>query len=283
MIYRVFYPAPFLSNIVEHYWYSKMDLTEPAIQHYPTPLLQGLAFNFNNQREYHAYHGKVLTLDGKAYLFGQPTCHRVITTNEHGVNMLGVKFKPLGLAKITGINMEHLADQIIAAEDIWGSNKLELLCDEMQSTCSLEKAITVLEHFLIKEYRSISLHYRVDHAQMAIALIKQSKGIMHIKTLQEQTNTSRKTLERAFLHYLGLMPKFYSAIVRFNAVKQLMDHHPCLSISSIAHDMGYYDNSHLAAAFKRFSDLTPTAYLENARTVRLENAHFRENNSASLV
>ncbi|CAL1518736.1 helix-turn-helix domain-containing protein [Chitinophaga sp. MM2321] len=278
MIYRVFHPAPYLYDIVEHYWYASIDLTAAAIQHYPTPLLQGLAFNFKKQSEQHTYNNKTLNLDKQVYLFGQPTSPRVITTNENGVNILGVKFKPLGITKITGINMEWIADQIIPAEDIWGK-ELELLCDEMQSAWSLEQTILVLEEFLIKKYKSTSLHYRANSVQKAIELIDQSKGAIDIKTLQVQTNTSRKTLERAFLHYLGLMPKLYSGIVRFNAVKQMMDCSPCLSVSDIAYDIGYYDNSHLSANFKRFSGLTPTEYIENIRLARLKNAHFRENGS----
>lgn len=282
MIYRVFHPLPYLYDIVEHYWYSNIDLTTSAIQHYPTPILQGLAFNFKKQSEQHSYNNRTLKLDKQAYLFGQPTCPRVITTNEKGVDILGVKFKPLGITKITGINMECMADQIIPAEDIWGS-ELELLCDKMQSASSLEHTILVLENFLIKKYESTSLHCRANSAQKAIELIIQSKGTVDIKTLQMQTNTSRKTLERAFLHYLGLMPKLYSRIVRFNAVKQMMDNSPYLSVSDIAFDMDYYDNSHLAGSFKRFSGLTPTDYIENIKTARLKNAHFREQESISRL
>lgn len=275
MIYRVFHPVPSLSDIVEYYWYSKIDLTTSAVQHYATPLLQGLAFNFKEQSEQHSYNGRRIELYKKAYLFGQPTCPRVITTNERGVDILGVKFKPLGMSRLTGINMEHMADEIIAAENVWG-NELELLCDNMQSADSLGGSLAILEYFLIKKHQATSLHYRVDHVQHAIDLIERSKGVIDVKTLQQRTHTSRKTLERAFLHYIGLLPKLYTEIVRFNAVKQLMDFNTPISISAIALETGYYDNSHLSAFFKRFCGCTPTAYIENAKAARLGNAHFRD-------
>jgi AraC-like DNA-binding protein len=263
MIYRIFHPVPFLFDVVEHYWYAKVTLTESAIQRYPTPLMQGLAFNFKKQPEEHSYNGKTLTLYKEAYLFGQPTCPRIITTNEHGIDILGVKFKPLGITKITGINMECMADHIIPAEDIWGS-ELELLCDEMQSAVSLEQMLSVLEKFLINKYIKTSLHYRVDHVQNAIKLIASSNGTIGIKALQSQTNTSRKTLERAFEHYLGISPKLYSRIVRFNAVKEVMDRTPAgVTLTSLAHDFGFYDSSHFAAEFKSFSGTTPSAYLKS--------------------
>jgi len=263
MIYRIFNPVPLLSDVVEHYWYTQIELTESAIQHYATPLLQGLTFNFKKQREQHAYDSDVLQLDKQVYLFGQPICPRVVTTNEKGVDILGVKFKPLGISKITGVHMENIANRIIAADDIWG-RELELLCDEMQSAPSLELTLSVLEKFLINKYTNTALHYRVDHVQNALSLITRSNGAIDIKTLQNQTNTSRKTLERAFAHHLGISPKCYSRIVRFNAVKDMMDQLDRIeNLTPLALDFGFYDSSHFIAEFKCFSGLTPTVYLNN--------------------
>lgn len=263
MIYKTFSPAPILSDIVEHYWYSKIDLTESAIQHYTTPLLQGLVFNFKNRAEEHIYNNRALKLGKSAYIFGQPVSPRIVTTHEKGVDILGVKFKPLGITRITGINMAYLADQIIAAEDIWG-NELELLCDKMQSASSLEKAIDVLETFLITRYLNTALHFRVDSVQAALKVIANAQGNINVKMLQEQTNTTRKTLERAFINYLGIHPKLYIRITRFNTIKNLIatnwDNQEHLS--TVALDFGFYDSSHFIAEFKHFSGYTPHNYLK---------------------
>jgi len=264
MIQLMFNPSPALSEIVAHFWYSKVDLSGAVLQYYPTPLLQGLAFNFRRLEEHHVYNNKVVTLYKQAYLFGQPTGPRETTTHEEGIDILGVRFKPLGITKVTGINMEHMADQIIAAEDIWG-REIELLCDEMQSANCLEDAIQVLETFLLNKYNSTRLHYRVDHVSNALSLIEHTQGAINIKELQSQTNTSRKTLERAFLNYVGLHPKLYSQIVRYNAAKERIDNMLfSRNLSELAYDLGYYDGSHFAAEFKRFSGATPREYIYNA-------------------
>jgi AraC-like DNA-binding protein len=262
MIYRIFHPIPILSDVVEHYWYSKVELNGSLVQHYATPLLQGLTFNFRKLKEQHTYNGKLYELDKQAYIFGQSVSSRMVSTHESGIDILGVKFKPLGISKVTGINMEHLADQIIAAEDIWG-NEIELLCDSMQSAVTLEQTLSVLEDFLIDKYLHTNLHYRVDSAKHAVQLINQSKGNISIKTLQEETNISRKTLERSFIHYLGIQPKLYTRIVRFNAVKELLDNTNRTNITPLALDCGFYDSSHFISEFKAFAGVTPTAYLKN--------------------
>ena len=276
MIYRVFSPAPHLRDLVDHYWYTPMDLTAAVVQHYPTPLLQGMAFNFSKKPEYHTYNEQTRCLDSQAYLFGQPVSSRMITTNKSGVDLLGVKFRPLGMARITGIHMEQMTDQIISADEVWG-RELELLCDEMQSAPTLAGSIQVLENFFTRKLQRIAWHYRSDSVSNAVELIRRSGGTLSIKALQQETNTSRKTLERAFLRYHGLHPKLYSEIVRFNAIKQMMDTAPELSVSDLAFGLGYYDNSHMSASFKRFSGLTPTDYMATVRMERLKNSHFREN------
>lgn len=262
MIYRIFHPVPALSDIVEYYWYSKIDLKASVIQHYATPLLQGLVFNFQKQPEQHTYNDRTITLDKTVYFFGQPVSPRIVNTHEQGVDILGVKFRPLGITKLTGINMGQLADEIVNAEGIWG-NELESLCDQMQSASSLEKTIDVLETFLLKKYLQTTLHYRVDSAQNALKLITGSQGNIDVKTLQEQTNTSRKTLERAFMNYLGIHPKTYTRIVRFNAVKTILDQMPTDSnLTPIALDYGFYDSSHFISEFKAFAGVTPHTYLK---------------------
>lgn len=266
MIYRIFHPVPILAHVVEHYWYSKIDLSESVVQHYATPLLQGLAFNFNLKTEEHEFANHKYTLDKSAYIFGQPTCPRVITTNEKGIDILGVKFKPLGITKITGINMENMADKIIAVDAIWG-NELELLSDEMQSAPNLESTISVLESFLINKYLHTKLHYRVDSVQNALALIAHAQVNIDVKTLQEKTNITRKTLERAFRNYLGIHPKLYSRIIRFNSIKNVLDRTSMdCNLTALAMDFGFYDCSHFISEFKNFSGLTPHTYLKNNST-----------------
>ena len=265
MIDRIFFPTPVLSDVVDFYLYYTIDPDQPSIQHYATPVMQGLVFNFRKQPQYHSYNGKTFTSRAQAYLFGQCTCPRVVSEDENGAEVLGIKFKPLGISKITGINMEHMANQIVAAEDIWG-NEFELLCDEMLSAPSLEKMIAILEKFLIGKFIHTTLYHRVNNAQNALSLITSKNGNISVKSLQEQTNTSRKTLERSFMHYVGIHPKLYTRIVRFNVLKEYMDRNFLdENLTSLALKFGFYDSSHFIAEFKNFSGTTPTEYLKSKK------------------
>lgn len=264
MIYRIFHPAPLLSDIVEYYWQAKINLDQSSVQYYATPLLEGMAFNFNHHSEQHTFENRTRTLNKSAYLFGQPASPRVVTTDEKGIDLIGVKFKPLAIPKITGIKMQYIANAIIPLEDIWG-NDLESLCDAMQSSRDIEQALIVLETFLIKKHAATKLHYRIEGVQNALDLIAMSKGNISIKQLQAQTNISRKTLERAFIDYVGLHPKLFNRITRFNAAKERMDRAKQVlpTGARMAADYGYYDAAHFTAEFKHFSGCTPQDYLKS--------------------
>ncbi|GAB3348052.1 hypothetical protein GCM10027566_03060 [Arachidicoccus ginsenosidivorans] len=94
-------------------------------------------------------------------------------------------------------------------------------------------------------------------------MITHTHGNIDIKTLQAEINTSRKTLERAFAHYLGVHPKLYARIVRFNAVKSRLDtNNTSEPLTSAALDYGFYDSSHFTSEFKKFSGVTPKSYLK---------------------
>jgi AraC-like DNA-binding protein len=256
MIYRIYQPQPQLAAIIEHYWYSKIDLTQSLLQVYPTPILQGMTFNFRKLKEKHSLGNRDLVLDKQVYLFGQPTGYRNVETSDEGIEIIGVKFQPLGIARITGINMREMADNIFPAEDIWG-REIELLCDQMQSLADVEQSISVLENFLLKKYHQINLHYRSQQVEQVLELLSTSRGATRMTELQRTTNITRKTLERSFYNYLGVSPKRYAQIVRFNAAKSLIELNPKIQYAEIAYQLGYFDHSHFISEFKRFAGVTP--------------------------
>jgi AraC-like DNA-binding protein len=282
MIYRVFHPVPALCHVVDYYWYASDNQDITGTQYFNTTLLQTLAFNFIDKNDKHSFNGKTHNLNEVAYFFGQSTCPRKVDTEGKALKMIGVKFKPTGIARITGIPMQNIADNIISAEAIWG-RELTVLNDEIQSTPDIENAVLVLEVFLLKKMEKIKLMPRMDSIDYALSLIRNHNGNIPIQTLQYQTNTSRKTFERSFMQSIGLMPKLYSEIIRFNVAKALMNANPNLSVSDIAFDMGYYDNSHFAANFKRFCGQKPTAYMGAEPGKQSENRYFEVSIPVSSV
>jgi transcriptional regulator GlxA family with amidase domain len=67
-------------------------------------------------------------------------------------------------------------------------------------------------------------------------------------------------LERNFKKLIGLSPKEYSSIIRFqHALSLIKDSKQDLSLLDIAFECGYYDHSHLSLEIKRNTGLLPSS------------------------
>ncbi|WP_186843690.1 helix-turn-helix domain-containing protein [Acetobacterium tundrae] len=83
-------------------------------------------------------------------------------------------------------------------------------------------------------------------------------GIINVNELSQSVGYTPRYINRLFNNEIGLPPKTFSKIIRFQNVLLALgkDQH----ISTIAADMGYYDQSHLLKEFKQFTGISPLNY-----------------------
>ena len=92
----------------------------------------------------------------------------------------------------------------------------------------------------------------------ALTSIRDAGGCLRISDLCDKLGIYPEKLERVFKKYIGITPKYYSQIVRFNKVLDFVHHKSDeLVWSSTAGQFGYYDQAHLIHDFKRFTGYTP--------------------------
>jgi AraC-like DNA-binding protein len=83
-------------------------------------------------------------------------------------------------------------------------------------------------------------------------------GHTSIASLADAAGVSSRQLERRFLAAIGLTPKTFARIARFQRVCTHLEATPdTLSLAAV--DCGYYDQSHLARDVRDFSGSTPAA------------------------
>jgi transcriptional regulator GlxA family with amidase domain len=75
-------------------------------------------------------------------------------------------------------------------------------------------------------------------------------------------NMCTRNFERHFLDEVGMSPKRFSCVVRFNHAFQLKLRYPQKDWTSIAPECGYFDQTHLIKDFKRYSGNCPSAFLK---------------------
>jgi AraC-like DNA-binding protein len=80
-----------------------------------------------------------------------------------------------------------------------------------------------------------------------------------MEVIASRYNITPRYLQKLFLQYTGIPPKLYGKINRFQQSLRLISNKEN-TLTSIAYDCGYFDQSHFIREFKSFTGLTPSAY-----------------------
>jgi len=98
-------------------------------------------------------------------------------------------------------------------------------------------------------------------ARLAIAHAQYRRGLVRVPALARKAGLSARQLERVFAERIGLPPKTYLKIIRFQEVlHSLRDGAPSRTWAEIATSHGYYDQAHFIRDFKTFVGTAPSAW-----------------------
>ncbi len=184
-----------------------------------------------------------------------------------------VILKPLGL--------RALIRDDVAKNAIWDpclvfgrsfSETLEQIADS-RSGRSIVSQLDTFFRTLVNRSRS-AIDRRVNFLKRCIIA---SKGSLSIHGAIQETGISQKRMEQLFSSYLGMPPKAYANIARFQHAIAIYT--PGQSLTELATFAGYYDQSHFIRQFKRFTNKTPRDFfaseaIEIARISNLYNFSF---------
>ena len=88
--------------------------------------------------------------------------------------------------------------------------------------------------------------------------IHKTNGLLKIEDIAQSANISKRQLERRFNEIIGVSPKKFSTIVRFQQAIQLFEKNDTLT--ALAYDSGYFDQAHFIKEFQTFTGLTPEQF-----------------------
>jgi AraC-like DNA-binding protein len=179
----------------------------------------------------------------KTYLVGTMTTYKE-TEMDNNTKLLGVRFKPGAIsAFFKFVSLNEITNRTI---ELGKSLRLDL-----------RKVKSPFE--LLNQQLAGNLNKPNLSLLMQIQTIKKSKGQIKIQELASIHCTTARQLERNFKEHLGITPKEFINLVRYqNAMKAIEKRKSNESILSIAFDFGYYDHSHLTNDFKRYIGCAPT-------------------------
>lgn len=194
----------------------------------------------------------------RALLCGQTTRFFDLMPAGH-LKMIAIVFHPFGAKAFFPIPMDKLADRVTAAEDL----EIPALTDLVNRITDTEEddlCIGHIEHFLWNALSPIK-DYNYNRMLAAIREVNQSNGELRIAWLAESVCLSYKQFQRIFMEHIGINPKDFVRTVRFQQALYILQTRPDTPFSQLAHECGYYDQSHMVNEFKTFSGYTPSEYI----------------------
>ena len=178
--------------------------------------------------------------------------------------MLGIRFFPHAAAYFLPDKVDIFNDQVADLGDLAGS-AVKGLHQQLLETPSWQQRIALIENYLLQ---------MLDRTEGKLQKGVVVSGVMHemvqqgffdnIENVASRYGITSRYLQRLFLQYTGLTPKLYTKINRFQNSLKLMSKKDS-SLTAIAYDCGYADQSHFIREFKSFTGLTPSGYsIENS-------------------
>jgi AraC-like DNA-binding protein len=170
--------------------------------------------------------------------------------------MVGAYVYPFAIPRLFGIPVSLLSNHSPCFKTVLGAEGKELENRIMEAADNRER-ISLLSAFLQRgaaRYKETDLSMR-----HVISRLIHSRGNGKVEKLAAESFLSVRQFERKFRDNAGFSPKLFSRIIRFQSALAAYGKKNG-SLTSLALDCGYYDQSHFIHEFRSFSGLHPSDY-----------------------
>ena len=174
------------------------------------------------------------------------------------VELLGVMFRAGHAAAFLDVPAHEMTDRFTALSDLWGA-EAQALEDDLRGLPTTARRIQRLELALVERLARVR---PPDPRFVSLAdFVMRRQGAVSVEGLSAASGLSRQHLGRKFQDIVGVSPKLFCRLVRFQAMLNQVVTRPSLDWAALAAEQGYYDQAHLIAEFKEFTSFTPSEFL----------------------
>lgn len=187
-------------------------------------------------------------------LFAGPATMPVLLAPTGRIDVVGVRLEAGVAAELVDAPMAELTDAIPALDAV-ARDFARGLDEELADPRGDERWNDVLEHRLGRALaRSRVRAHALEHV---VARVRATGGRASIAALAREASLSTRQLERHFRERVGLGPKTFARLVRFQRALALL-RRPGSSLAAIALRCGYFDQAHLVRDFRQFAGASPS-------------------------
>jgi AraC-like DNA-binding protein len=183
-----------------------------------------------------------------------------IDVRGHGL-VVGVGFRPGGLAALTGHSAFAWTDRTLPARDVLPAGLCAALADP-------ELAARPADWGAVAEAGLRALPTaadpRYDQLLGIVADMLADRTVLTANDVARRHGVTLRTLQRLFTHYVGVGPKWVLARYRMHDAVAELDEGYAGTLTDLAHRYGWYDQAHFTRDFTTLIGVTPGAYRTGA-------------------
>jgi AraC-like DNA-binding protein len=165
--------------------------------------------------------------------------------------VIQVIFKPHAVQALFGINALNLSHGAVELSEF----SAEDIDEQLINAHDGQERVALLTRFLVAKLEHAKS--RDELIEESLRLIYRSAGRISVRRLLETLDISERQFERRFSQAVGISPRSYIRVRRFNEALQLMKTRKYDTLTEVAYALNFHDQSHFIRDIKAFTGITP--------------------------
>jgi AraC-like DNA-binding protein len=165
---------------------------------------------------------------------------------------IGVHLNALGVSRLLGVAGAELANRCVALDEILGHGA-ESLADQLSGVATPSRRVALVERALVERLGATPI---LSPEVVWVWGKLRSQPSVRIANLAADVGWSRTRLASRFSEQIGISPKRFARVVRFEGARRLLAKGSS-SLAEVATGAGYYDQAHLSRDISALAGCTP--------------------------
>jgi AraC-like DNA-binding protein len=262
MDYQTYSPSAELQPFIKCFWTLDADADPSPVKQRVVPDgCMEMIFHYGDLYRQYFEDGSFI-VQPRCFVFGQITTFLEIAPT--GITgLVSARFHPDGLTPFLTVPVAALENKAVELANLFGDKGKELEEKVIAETNNQER-IKLIEAFLLSRLAEPQAIDTITKA--CVDTIFQSQGQLDVVELADKMRLNRRNMERRFVSAIGMSPKQLSKVTRLQATLKMLEQKKYTSLTSLAHENGYYDQAHFIKDFREFTGMSPKSFFaENLR------------------
>jgi len=128
---------------------------------------------------------------------------------------------------------------------------------------SFKEIARILDVKFMKYFKK-AFRFQLNYFDTILSYSTDLRGPLHVNALACKCNVSYRSLHRYFYQQMGISPKYYLKVLRFNRMCRYLQYSDKIDWMEIVWLCGYYDQSHFIHEFTDVVKMCPSELLKRA-------------------